>query len=122
LRTEVSVSGLPELPESRWGDLGGKPINDRKLGRRLREVFGVFGLLKVTSGRQPPATELITGSIPSAAPARKPPTEDAMAAFLSPASTQHTTLVQSTAVDRGPIPLPRRRPKRPCLPATAALL
>jgi len=36
-----------------------------------------------------------------------------MAAFLSPTSTQLTTLVQSTAVDRGPIPLPRRRPKRP---------
>src|SRR5262249_26805642 len=53
--TEVILSRLTELPESPWGDLGGKPINDRKLGRRLREVFGVFGLLKVTSGRQPPA-------------------------------------------------------------------
>jgi hypothetical protein len=49
----------------------------------------------------------------AAAPARKPPTEDAVAAFFSPASAQLTTLVQSTAVDRGPIPLPRRRPKRP---------
>ena len=76
-------------------------------------VFGVFALLKVTSGgRQAPASELITGSIPRAAPVRKPPSNDQMAAFLSPASTQLTTLVQSTAVDRGPVPLPRPRPKR----------
>src|SRR5262245_62149105 len=76
-------------------------------------VFGVFALLKVTSGgRQAPASELITGSIPKAAPARKPPPNGQMAAFLSPASTQLTTLVQSTAVDRGPVPLPRPRPKR----------
>jgi hypothetical protein len=76
-------------------------------------VFGVFALLKVTSGgRQAPANELITGSIPRAAPVRKPPSNDQMAAFLSPASTQLTALVQSTAVDRGPIPLPRPRPKR----------
>jgi len=39
-----------------------------------------------------------------------------MAAFVSPASSQLTTLVQSIAVDRGPIPLPRQRPKRPWLP------
>ena len=38
--TEVILSRLTELPESPWGDLGGKPINDRKLGRRLRE-YGV---------------------------------------------------------------------------------
>src|SRR5262245_29564435 len=76
-------------------------------------MFGVFALLKVISGgRQAPASELITGSIPRAAPARKPPSDDPMAAFLSPASTQLTALVQSTAVDRGPIPLPRPRPKR----------
>ena len=76
-------------------------------------VFGVFALLKGTSGgRQAPASELITGSIPKAAPARKPPSNGQMAAFLSPASTQLTTLVQSTAVDRGPVPLPRPRPKR----------
>jgi len=42
-----------------------------------------------------------------------------MATFLSPASTQLTALVQSTAVDRGPIPLPRPRPKRLWLPASA---
>src|SRR5262249_13343848 len=38
--TEVILSRLTELPESPWGDLGAKPINDRKLGRRLRE-YGV---------------------------------------------------------------------------------
>src|SRR5262249_3441175 len=76
-------------------------------------VFVVFALLKVTSGgRRALASELITGSIPKPAPARKPPSKGQMAAFLSPASTQLTTLVQSTAVDRGPVPLPRPRPKR----------
>src|SRR5215831_1514635 len=76
-------------------------------------VFGAFALLKSTSdGTQAPATEIITGSIPRAAPVRKPPSNDQMAAFLSPASTQPTTLVQSTAVDRRAVPLPRPRPKR----------
>src|SRR5262252_2025162 len=76
-------------------------------------VFGAFALLKNTSGGRPaPASEPITGSIPRAAPVRKPPSNDQLAAFLSPASTQLTALVQSTAVDRGPVPLPRPRPKR----------
>jgi hypothetical protein len=76
-------------------------------------VFGTFALLKSTGGgRQAPAGELITGSIPKAAPVRKPLSDDQIAVFLSPASTQLTTLVQSTAVDRGPVPLPRPRPKR----------
>ena len=76
-------------------------------------VFGFFALLKVTSGgKQAPAKELITGSIPRAAPVRKPPSNDPMAAFVSPASTQLTTLVQSTAVDRRAVPMPRPRPKR----------
>ena len=77
-------------------------------------MFGIFALLKVVNGgKQAPAKELITGSIPGAASVRKPPPADPMAAFLSPASTQLTTLVQSTAVDRGPVLLPRPRPKRP---------
>ena len=76
-------------------------------------VFGLFALLKVTSGgREAPAKELITISILRAAPVRKPPPNDLMAAFLSPASTQLTKLVQSTAVDRRAVPLPRPRPKR----------
>ena len=76
-------------------------------------VFGTFALLKSTSGgRQAPAGELITGSIPKAAPVLKPLSNDQAAAFLGPASTQLTALVQSTAVDRGPVPLPRPRPKR----------
>src|SRR5215471_1074722 len=75
--------------------------------------FGFFAVLKVTSGgKQAPAKELITGSIPRAAPVRKPPSNDPMAAFVSPASTQLTTLVQSTAVDRRAVPMPRPRPKR----------
>ena len=76
-------------------------------------VFGAFAFLKSTSGgAQAPANELITGSIPRAAPVRKPASNDQMAAFVSPASTQLTTLVQSTAVDRRTVPLPRPRPKR----------
>src|SRR5215471_18240246 len=75
-------------------------------------VFGFFAILKSTSGgREAPAKELVTGSIPRAASVPKPP-NDPMAAFLSPASTQLTTLVQSTAVDRRAVPLPRPRPKR----------
>src|SRR5262249_30252650 len=75
--------------------------------------FGFFARLKVTSGgKQAPAKELITGSIPRAAPVRNPPSNDPMAAFVSPASTQLTTLVQSTAVDRRAVPMPRPRPKR----------
>jgi hypothetical protein len=56
-------------------------------------VFGLFALLKVANGGgQAPAKELITGSIPRAAPVRKPPPNDPMAAFLSPASsTYHPT-------------------------------
>jgi len=76
-------------------------------------VFGAFALLKaINGGREPPTKELMTGSIPTAAPARKPASNDPMAAFLSPTSTELTTLVQSTAVDRRAVPLPRPRPKR----------
>jgi hypothetical protein len=76
-------------------------------------VFGFFAILKSTSGgREAPAKELVTGSISRAASVSKPPPTDPMAAFLSPASTQLTTLVQSTAVDRRAVPLPRPRPKR----------
>src|SRR5262245_16787509 len=74
-------------------------------------VFGFFVILKSTSGgREAPAKELVTGSIPRAASVPKPPPNDPMAAFLNPA--QLTTLVQSTAVDRRAVPLPRPRPKR----------
>jgi len=75
-------------------------------------VFGLCALL-ITNGRQAPAKELITGSIPRAAAVRKPPPNDPMAAFLSPASTQLTTQpMQSTGVERRAVPLPRPRPKR----------
>jgi len=74
-------------------------------------VFGFFAILKSTSGgRDAPAKELVTGSIPRASSVPKPPPTDPMAAFLSP--TQLTKLVQSTAVDRRDVPLPRPRPKR----------
>src|SRR5215831_12590857 len=48
--------------------------------------FGFFAILKSTSGgREAPAKELVTGSIPRAASVPKPPPNDPMAAFLSPA-------------------------------------
>ncbi len=73
-------------------------------------VFGVFALLKGTSGeREAPAKELITGSIPRAVPAREPAPNDPMAAFLSPATTIQP--MQGTLVDRRAVPLPRPRPK-----------
>ena len=77
-------------------------------------MFGIFALLKVVNGgKQAPAKELITGSIPGAASVRKPAPADPMAAFLSPASTQLTTQpMQSTGVERRAVPLPRPRPKR----------
>jgi len=80
-------------------------------------VFGLFALLKVTSGgREAPAKELITISILRAAPVRKPPPNDLMAAFLSPASTQLTTQpMQSTLVDGRAVPLPRPRPRYPAV-------
>jgi hypothetical protein len=78
-------------------------------------MFGIFALLKVVNGgKQAPAKELITGSIPGAASVGKPPPPaDPMAAFLSPASTQLTTQpMQSTGMERRAVPLPRPRPKR----------
>jgi hypothetical protein len=40
LPTATVLSRLIDLPESPWGDLKGKPINDRTLARRLRQ-YGV---------------------------------------------------------------------------------
>ena len=75
-------------------------------------VFGAFAFLKAINGGREPTKELMTGSIPTAAPARKPASNDPMAAFLSPTSTELTTLMESAAVDRRAVPLPRPRPKR----------
>jgi hypothetical protein len=76
-------------------------------------VFGVFALLKISSrGKQTPADELITGSIQRSSAVGRPESNDPMASFLAPALSQASTrLVQSNAVDRGAVPLPRPRPK-----------
>jgi len=97
---------VPWLPPIRRTLLG--------IGVTVILMFGLFALLKVTNGeRQAPTKELITGSIPGAAAVRKPPPNDPMTAFLSPASTQLTTqLMQNTGVERRAVPLPRPRPKR----------
>jgi hypothetical protein len=76
-------------------------------------VFSIFGLLKNSSGGKPaPAEELLTGSIQRAPAVRKSPSSDPMAAFLAPALTALQP-VQNTMGDRGAVPLPRPRPKRP---------
>jgi len=61
--TEVILSRLTELPESPWGDLGGKPINDRKLGRRLRE-YGVKSWLSGSATKRPEVTSGRTCKMP----------------------------------------------------------
>src|SRR5436309_3558608 len=102
----------------------GLGINMRHLFAVRRTLLGigfvavlVIGFLSVlratTSGRQPPANELSTGSIPRAAAVPKSPPGDPMVAFLSTASTQLTIALQNTAAGRGAVPLPRPRPKRP---------
>jgi hypothetical protein len=77
-------------------------------------VFGIFALLKISSGgKQEAAKELLTGSIHKSPAVRKPPTDDPMASFLAPAAFQSSTQpVQSVVVVRGPVPLPRPRPNR----------
>jgi hypothetical protein len=40
LPTSILLEGLIALPESPWGDLKGKPINDRGLARRLKQ-YGI---------------------------------------------------------------------------------
>jgi len=76
-------------------------------------VFGAFTVLKATNGGgETPAKELTTGSIPTAARVRKPPSNDPMAAFLSTASTQLATPLRNATANRRAVPLPRPRPKR----------
>src|SRR5262249_8303509 len=77
-------------------------------------VLGLSAILKATSsGRQTPAKELITGSIPRPAVFRKPQPNDQMLAFLGPAPTQlPSQAMQNMVVDRRAVPLPRPRPKR----------
>jgi hypothetical protein len=76
-------------------------------------VFSVLGLLKIRSGgKQAPGEELLTGSIQKSQAFRKSPSIDPMAAFLTPALTGLQPM-QSTLGDRGEVPLPRARPKRP---------
>jgi hypothetical protein len=78
------------------------------IGAVVLVVFSLCAILKVNSGgRDAPAQELLTGSIPRAVAARKSPPNDPMVAFLRPEP------LQNTAVDGRAVPLPRPRPKRP---------
>jgi hypothetical protein len=110
--------------QSRMQAFTGMSINMRYLFGVRRTLLGigfmavlVSGFLSVlratTTGRQPPANELSTGSIPRAAAVPKSPPGDPMVAFLSAASTQLTIPLQNRAAGRGAVPLPRPRPKRP---------
>jgi hypothetical protein len=76
-------------------------------------VFGIFALLKIGGGgKHAPAKELLTGSIQKP-PVRTSPSNDPMASFLAPVLSEPAPrLVQSTAMDRGSVPLPRPRPNR----------
>jgi hypothetical protein len=76
-------------------------------------VFGIFALLKISSGgKQEPAKELLTGSIQKSPAVRKSPSDDPMASFLAPEFQPTSRSVQSAVVVRVPVPLPRPRPKR----------
>ena len=78
------------------------------IGAVVLVVFSLCALLKVNSGgRDAPAQELLTGSIPRAVAARKSPPNDPMVAFL------RAEPLQNTAVDGRAVPWPRPRPKRP---------
>jgi hypothetical protein len=79
-------------------------------------VFSIFALLKTNTGdKQAPAPKelLASNSVERPPAVRSSASNDQMAAFLAPALTQPVPKpVQSAAVDRGAVPLPRPRPKR----------
>jgi hypothetical protein len=79
-------------------------------------VFSIFALLKTNTGdKQAPAPKalLASNSVERPPAVRSPASDDQMAAFLASAATQPVRQpVQSAAVDRGAVPLPRPRPKR----------
>src|SRR5207244_10203341 len=104
--------------QSRNAGFTGLSSNMRHLFAARRTLLGiglmavlVSGFLSVlratTSGRQPPANELSTGSIPRAAAVPTAPPGDPLVAFLSAASTQLTIPLQNTAAGRGAVPLLR---------------
>jgi hypothetical protein len=76
-------------------------------------VFSIFALLKTNTGDEqaPAPKELLASNSVERPPVRSSASNDQMAAFLAPAPTQWQP-VQSAAVDRGAVPLPRPRPKR----------
>src|SRR5262249_61292527 len=72
-------------------------------------VVSLCALLKVNSGgRDAPAQELLTGSIPRAVAARKSPPNDPMVAFLLPEP------LKNTEVDVREVHFTRSRPTRQC--------
>ena len=79
-------------------------------------LVSIFALLKTNTGdKQAPASKelLASNSVERPPAVRSSASNDQMAAFLAPALTQPVGKpVQSAAVDRGAVPLPRPRPKR----------
>jgi hypothetical protein len=75
-------------------------------------VLSLLAVLKINGGgRQAPTKELLTGSIPRAAAARKSAHDDPIVALFT-SSTPFVTQPAQMAVDRRAVPLPRPRPKR----------
>jgi hypothetical protein len=67
-------------------------------------VFSIFALLKISSGKQEPGQELLTGSIQKSPAVRKPPSDDPVASFVAPSSFQPTLRrVQIGVVVRTPV-------------------
>ena len=94
-----------------WLTLGRRTL--LSIGLAVLVVVGIFALLKIGSGgKHAPEKELLTGSIQKA-PVRTSPSNDPMASFLAPVLSEPAPRpVQSTAMDRAPVPLPRPRPNR----------
>ena len=94
-----------------WLTLGRRTL--LSIGVAVILVVGIFALLKIGSGgKHAPAKELLTGPIQKA-PVRITPSNDPMASFLAPVLSEPVSRpVQSTAMDRAPVPLPRPRPNR----------
>ena len=74
-------------------------------------VLSLLAVLKINGGgRQVPTKELLTGSIPRAAAARKSAPDGPIVALFT-SSTPFVTQPGQMAVDRRAVPLPRPRPK-----------
>jgi hypothetical protein len=76
-------------------------------------VLSLLAVLKINGGgRQAPTKELLAGSIPRTAAARKSAPDDPIVDFFASSTSFVTQPAQIAVVDRRAVPLPRPRPKR----------